>query len=243
MNKYYSIEDTPLGFHKFNWYVAIPIGVLIDFWVLCKIVLNMVNIHWLYIFIIIILLAEIALLISCFVGFFRWKKYAWYCLMIDFIVGFVCQMYIWSISISTRFGPILISCIIVTLKCIYYIKRQPLFFPEMAANRIDIKFSNSYRTFRSSPEIKYCHKCGFELFGGSKFCSNCGTSVITKEKVDTDKETNNLESYIYDSDKHEVKFESRKMESVRCPCCYAIQKSDRNSCFKCGSVFVYEDES
>lgn len=29
----------------------------------------------------------------------------------------------------------------------------------------------------STPEIRYCRKCGYELIGNSDFCSNCGTQI------------------------------------------------------------------
>lgn len=39
-----------------------------------------------------------------------------------------------------------------------------------------------------------------------------------------------------------VHFESRKQKLVTCPYCWTDQRTERDSCFRCGAKFIYLEE-
>jgi len=44
------------------------------------------------------------------------------------------------------------------------------------------------------------------------------------------------------SNQKAVHFESRSQKLVTCPHCWTDQRTERNSCYRCGAEFIYLDE-
>ena len=80
LEQYHSRENTPLKFHTFMRYIALPLGMLLDFASLVKIFTFFDGSNALT-FDLLCTLAHFALVIAAFVGFFSWKPYSWYTLM------------------------------------------------------------------------------------------------------------------------------------------------------------------
>ncbi len=157
MKRYYSKYDAPLAFHKFFWYVSLPIGFLL---VAARMIYKFSEIetfNWLYAVDIGYCIITLTLRFVCFVGFFRWKSYAWYSVIIylcfevlNSIFTFIDYALYTSDQIGTAVGQLLSFLIYSVLVSIYYVKRKPLFFAntiqvvtEMKPNLINKESSES----------------------------------------------------------------------------------------------------
>lgn len=191
MKQFYLKEDTPLAFHKFFWYVSLPIGFLISMGRMISEVSEMLFFNWLYAIDIGYYIIALTLMLVSFVGFFGWKSYAWYAVMTYLCVGVAYNLFAVIIyglyipdQIGTAIGQLLGVLIYAVLVGVYYRKRRPLFFSDtiqvIAENGYDLANAEQNNTvsYDVPPSIKYCRKCGFELLSGSDFCSKCGASVV-----------------------------------------------------------------
>lgn len=135
MNELHTKEDTPLKFHKLFRFVILPLGVLnCVFRIILIVRSNLQPNIYTYVdllFFIVILMTSLI----CFIGFFSWASYAWYCVMLQLVLKFIFQIYAITAymvllpdqilgTMPNRFG----SLIHVILVGIYYIKRRSLFF-------------------------------------------------------------------------------------------------------------------
>lgn len=191
MEKYYQIEGTPLKFHKFFWYVSLPLGALK---ILNSLFTDVPTLSYLlgaYIFFIILYVADIVLRIMCFLGFSLWKPYSWYAVMgllgmNFFSILLVIALYIIYIpsELANELRSTSVSFIYSIFVSIYYIKRKPLFIQGGAVQKPSTQPYIVYSGQTQSPgsgatqQIKYCRKCGFELLADSDFCSKCGTPIV-----------------------------------------------------------------
>ena len=193
MRKYYDRSATPLTFHKFFWWVILPVNFIFG---VVEYVRFVLNIGWIFshglfgMVYIVYLIVVFELSVACFVGFFQWRSYAWYCVVIYLPAYFLFNLYVVSLSvIFLRFesaavvGLFIGTLIYSILAEIYYIKRRPLFFQE--TGNIHAAARGSGKVVQASeagtadplPQAKYCSQCGAALPERSDFCSECGTPV------------------------------------------------------------------
>ena len=192
MRKYYDRSATPLAFHKFFWWVALPLSFLTGCTGMNSAVQDVnagygayATINVLYYFVILGLIA------ACFIGFFQWKSYAWYCVILILSVNVVyglCAVVLYAVMlpdwIANAIVWLIISLLYGILIGIYYIKRRPLFFPEMKDPHADavggaegLVQASKAGAADPLPQAKYCSQCGTVLPEGSDFCSECGAPV------------------------------------------------------------------
>ena len=135
VKRYYERENTPLGFHKFVHYFSLPAGFLI---MLKRLLLDMLpnlNLSPLYWVDIAYTTVALFLFLAAFVGFWKWKAYAWYSFMIYLILNPIyslCLLILYvrydSPQVVTMEIQLVTVAIYSILVCVYYRKRRPLFF-------------------------------------------------------------------------------------------------------------------
>ena len=143
MKKYYEVSDTPLNFHYFFWYAAIPLGSLFliknlmgDFAYLSDNAYSdaslLLEIEIFFLF------AELILRVICFVGFFKWSKDAWYSLMSLLSLGIIYNLLFLILYavyfpglMATALSHLIGATIFAILVGLYYLKRKPLFFDDI----------------------------------------------------------------------------------------------------------------
>lgn len=130
--KYYSIEHTPLKWHTFYRYVSMPLGVITGIIAVFSYITTMDNLYYL-----IDIFCSVVQTVCCaaaFVGFFKWKPYAWYAVMVNLANGVVYAII--SLVVTAAFGgdvaysmgSVIGTTVVSVLIGIYYYKRKPLFF-------------------------------------------------------------------------------------------------------------------
>ena len=180
MKKYYSRTETPLIFHKIYWYVILPLGFLGGLGNLFRDLSEYASSGE-----ILASLITVSLSLACFIGFFDWKPYAWYCLIIKLslttvaiLIVAVLQTIVDPDLIAYSTGEILAALAIVVPIGIYYIKRRSLFIQNAQNPASPPAYTASgYATYIPAPQAKFCRQCGFTLLPDSDFCSQCGTPV------------------------------------------------------------------
>lgn len=180
MKRYYSIGGTPLSFHSFIRYFSLPLSVIYIAADLVECLTNYTRFNWFDTYYIGYDVIFIILGVIIFIGFFRWKAYAWYCMMAIlalnplYLIGssIICSVY--QPSGLTKVLELLATRVIFSvLVGIYYIKRKPLF----------VLMPNSEADIISGEEslplsIKYCRNCGAQLkMPDSRFCGECGAKT------------------------------------------------------------------
>lgn len=189
MKQYHHKEETPLAFHKFFWYVSLPIGFLVSISRMISEISEMIIFNWLYAIDIGYYIIALTLMLMCFIGFFGWKSYAWYGVMTYLFASVAYNLFAVIVyakyipdQIGTAVGQLLGILIYAILVGIYYKKRRPLFFAIMDDVSDNPKSANSGKInsqyFEVLPQVKYCRKCGYKLLDGSDFCSKCGTPIV-----------------------------------------------------------------
>ena len=120
-----------------------------------------------------------ALTAAYFIGFFRWKKYAWYCLFAQLIseavlytATFILSVFILPQYTSTVIG-VLIGFLIRGIPMgIYYYKRRGLFSTE--------GYNPKAAKTETSPVLtagRICPACGKEIAADTRFCTHCGKAL------------------------------------------------------------------
>jgi hypothetical protein len=135
MIQYTSRDDTPLYFHKILWFAALPLGITVKTVVSIMEICVIPNLDA-YFFVSLILLSLTTFLkIVIFIGFFGWKPYSWYAMMIHSFIGIANSIIISFFTLQNintenlslgleRLGSIFLTCFVM----LYYWKRKPLFF-------------------------------------------------------------------------------------------------------------------
>ncbi len=134
MDQYVDKNKTPLKFHKFLWYFWLPASLIISLAFIVFMVIAQPVYSWLLAGCLLIILVKLALQFISFLGFFSWKSYAWYSILILF--NFNVAMNLFAIFFSAECFPkavvwfnigFLVSAVIAILIRNYYFKRKPLF--------------------------------------------------------------------------------------------------------------------
>ena len=183
---YETKETTPLKFHKFIWFVWMPLSFLVAvytaweaIWELWKICFEtteiVVELFFIFVSGCLIEIPFVVLPILVFIGFFRWKKYAWYILMFLSLSNVICssglilfRMEYYELSAMLgKVSGIAIDIIIL----FYYWNRRVLFNVGRRKNK-SLKEVQMPRD-----ELNYCHFCGNRVQAGSQFCNMCGEKL------------------------------------------------------------------
>lgn len=130
--KYYSIESTPLKWHTFYRYVSMPLGVITGIIAIFSYITTMDNLY--YLIDIFFSVVQTVCCAAAFVGFFKWKSYAWYAVMVNLANSVVYAIV--SLAVTAAFGgdvayavgSVIGTTAVSVLIGIYYNKRKPLFF-------------------------------------------------------------------------------------------------------------------
>lgn len=185
MQQYFTIEGTPLKYHKFFHYFSLPFTFFGNIVGLVMTAMEMGTFNWgytidfTYCFLIIVLTS------LCFIGFFKWKPYAWYGVMLMqgltllyfLLLVFLAAFYSYG-QLSDFIVCLIGSTIIDALICIYYYKRKPLFFqPEQPAQQPVFTAPAAPTPPVSASPACFCGNCGCKLLPDSIFCSECGTRI------------------------------------------------------------------
>ena len=204
LEQYHSRENTPLKFHTFIRYIALPLGMLLDFASLVKI-LSFYDGSNVLIFDLLFSLSHLALLIATFVGFFSWKPYSWYTLMSAYGLALFYRLYAIILYVSydqevgTLVGQLIGTIVWAVIIGIYYYKRKPLFVPQQEApsapsqtpytpmqnnqptTHVTPPQAPQYHTqapqYQSQAKINFCRQCGAKIIEGSSFCNKCGSRL------------------------------------------------------------------
>ena len=172
MKRHYIKEKTPLKYHKFCRWVALPLSILFNLATVIT-TLGTAELNWghaidLGFNILLTLLALIA-----FVGFFRWSPASWYAIVGAEVCGIVYRAVVLAViarftpdEIDSALGELLGYTVVAVLIIIYYVKRRPLFFPQEVPVQMECGSDTA--------SVLFCRKCGERLSEGSRFCSRCG---------------------------------------------------------------------
>ncbi len=195
MVRYTDRNKTPLAYHTFFRFVALPLGILVtlgnifeELGYFKEFQLHPGDLLYaLTVIDLIFFLTDLALLVVCVVGLFRWAAYGWYAVMIHLPLTVVYRLYIVIIfylydvpDISMAEASLIAVVIFYPLVAVYYFKRKALFFPSAQQPETlpaPEEFSLAQPLQASSPQAAFCRKCGQSLPSGASFCSRCGTPV------------------------------------------------------------------
>lgn len=173
MKFYYSVESTPLKFHKAFYKVLSPIFMGVQALVLLATIGYLTDDNGYYNVGVLILNLIISCIAIAFLGFITYgfakkKQYAWYMVYAYLILNVSSNIISATQSANTAVavGQIIGALIIPTLIGIYYYKRKPLFISNDIA--IDSVRNNT---------INYCRKCGNQVTKDSVFCNKCGAKI------------------------------------------------------------------
>lgn len=172
MKFYYSLESTPLKFHKAFYKVLSPIFMGVQTLVLLATIGYLTDDNGYYnvgMLTLNLILSCIAIAFLGFItyGFAKKKQYAWYMVYAYLILNVSSNIIsaVQSGNPAIAVGQIIGALIIPTLIGIYYYKRKPLF----VANNMSIAENNN--------KINYCRKCGNPVIEDSVFCNKCGAKI------------------------------------------------------------------
>ena len=173
MKMYHCKETTPLRYHSIFRYIAVPISMITNISVLTHLLHTPIALPWLNMVYVSVHTVFFILLAICFTGFFRWRAYAWYSLMIylSLYTAFAFWNYLITIiALSVPFSKALLDLLAalvfsITLS-VYYAKRRPLFLP--------------YRKV-STDTFRFCPQCSQKLAPNVRFCGKCGHPVSDNE--------------------------------------------------------------
>lgn len=194
MKQYDDRATTPLMYHKFRWYVSLPLAVLITLIQINNEKELLFSGNWAYGIDGGYLLIILVLNMICFVGYFQWRAYAWYSTLISMVVqsgyafiGIIIYALYLPSQIATALGQFLGVTTVSILIGIYYIKRKPLFFtgavpaaPPTAPEPWEAAKTEAEKIPAAAEPrrvIAFCYRCGNRLTPGSNFCSQCGTPI------------------------------------------------------------------
>ncbi|MGE4352849.1 MAG: zinc ribbon domain-containing protein [Oscillospiraceae bacterium] len=190
MKRYYRKEETPLKFHKVYRHFLLPVSILIMLNRMVTAIAGLTYSYWLYGVNIAGYIIALSLLITGFVGFFRWRAYAWYAIMSYLCFYVVYNLYdviVYAVYMPAQtavaVGQLIGALLYAGLVGIYYLKRRPLFFGGVAqSGGADTSGAGDFggsqqRGTGNPPRAGYCPQCGRALPDGSVFCPYCGEKL------------------------------------------------------------------
>lgn len=194
MVRYTDRNRTPLAYHTFFRFVALPLGILGTFrnifeeigYLQDPLIRSDSLLHTLTVSELLFFLTDLALLLVCFIGFFYWSRYAWYAVMIHFPLAVVYRLYVVVISSQFAFFNLslaessLIAAVVVGgLIEFYYFKRKPLFFPAAQETQPlpEVEELPPAEQQAPPPQAAFCRRCGQNLPPDGAFCPRCGLPV------------------------------------------------------------------
>lgn len=187
MKFYYSVETTPLKFHKAFYKVLSPIFMGVQGLVLLGTIGHLSSDNGLYnpaMLVLNLIISCIAITILAFItyGFAKKKQYAWY-MVYAYLILNVSSNIISATQTpnpAVAVGQIIGALIIPSLIGIYYYKRKPIF---VTASNGNFGGSSQHMMVQSTIDfpkkdvINYCRKCGNRVTHDSVFCNKCGTKI------------------------------------------------------------------
>ena len=211
MKTYYTKEETPIKFHKFNHYFFLPLR----FFALAISISSVIANFQAYassglLATLFLAVLSCVLIVITFVGFFQWTAYSFYALFAYFVFDVISAAYNMMVSLryfpeedASAIGRFCGTAVVAILICVYYWNRRNLFIHksvQLTTSSISIPERGIAPTNEvlptppiqkeKAPEaeiagtntgIKFCRKCGKKLLAESVFCSYCGKKVIWEE--------------------------------------------------------------
>ena len=145
MKKYYDRQSTPLLWHGFTRFFRIPVGIIFSLLSIPDAFTSTIGfpvLNWLTP---LFSISELALSLIIFIGFLKWKSYAWisYYIQYSLTVLFHLISFFWSLiytpsAIGVSLGYLIATCILFLLEGIYYYKRKALFCSNPQKQRIGV---------------------------------------------------------------------------------------------------------
>ncbi len=199
-------EGYSIKFHYFVWFVLLPAWIVsgtydyISYYKLFEGITPlqlMMDVEFLW----------AAVSVAAFVGFFKNKKYSWYCIIVScalcIILNVAIDLYLYNYNHSYSVGDVggMIGLLALRIPCIiYYSKRKELFngasnFLNTVVDRNNYNaisyyqtnnlhnsdVNNVYNNIESAESVRFCRKCGTRLDSKSLFCRKCGTKISEEE--------------------------------------------------------------
>lgn len=208
LKTYYTREETPIKFHKFNHYFFLPFRFLVLAISISDFIVNFHAYDTLGILSMLVLtVLPCVLIVLVFVGFFKWTAYSLYALFAYFILDVISGAYVLVSCLrylpeqnASSIGRFCGTAVVAVLICIYYWKRRNLFLHKAEqplssnisthgiveeqtnvvapAPQICAEYSSESETIEIESSIKFCRKCGKRLLPESVFCSYCGSKIL-----------------------------------------------------------------
>ena len=195
MKHYYSLQSTPLKFHKIFYNVISPILIAVQVLILVATIGHLIDYDGYYNFVTLVLnlfSCCLAIIFLSFItyGFFKKRKFAWYMVYAYLILTILSNVVsaIQLDNIAFAVGQIIGALIIPTLIGIYYYKRKSLFFLLSDENVVQARYlprhPDDTLCKNDKTSINYCRKCGTQVITHGVFCNKCGTKTDWNRKDD-----------------------------------------------------------
>lgn len=219
MSLYNASSDPPLKFHKFFHYCSLPLGALVTIINVYNVISGMAEFNWFYIIDYSYFFCWFVLAVATFAGFFGFKRYSWYTVMIFLTltpVYALSSVLVYAVyvpdSAAFALGQFIGYSVYSVLVIIYYSKRKKLFFKE--ANREGAVIA------------------GFAGKASSREMSSAagGSGGVPQWEPYRD-----LDKMFIGSAKPSPAQVQGSEESVRCGRCGSMQRPGGQYCSRCGS--------
>jgi len=194
-------ETTPLKFHNFVRYFSLPVGIVSALVSIIIIINNLYYFDWLSVLGVVYYAVIIGLLVTTFIGFLRWKRIGYICLLsalaleVFFALASLIGYSSYPSDVVASYVGNLIGILVYAIPVyIYYRKRAPLFTksgdkPAPAANAYADPwdrpaYPNANAQTKPAPAAgqprpsAFCTGCGAPVDPDvDRFCRRCGTAV------------------------------------------------------------------
>jgi len=136
-NMEHSKTQTPLKFHRFFWFVLLPLNFVSTAITLYQEFSVMEEFTWLYAVDAFFFSVSLVLMLAIIIGFFGWKSYAWYSVMGFLgllVVSGICNVAIYAAYAPQELTFSIVQLIVAILEAVligkYYKNRRSLFFSD-----------------------------------------------------------------------------------------------------------------
>lgn len=198
--KYTSTADTPLAYHSFLRYFGLPVGIISASYSLYRTLSIMTGLNGYNGYIVLALLisaVDIALAGMAFIGFFKWKPYAWYSILVLLSLRFmysIINIFIFDRNVPTysvagfQIFRSVISLIVLILVIVYYYKRKLLFFDDqlqqyLLLHQENKPLPNLQLPLETDTATIPCTACGANNKITRVTCQRCG-AILCEIKLD-----------------------------------------------------------